>query len=186
MYICTGRFSAGLCVWLTTFISRKVPCKFRFCRFNWRFHRNRDNTMTSMLQKWGRRGQFLQLWSWTGSSWSKITGPSEWMSRKSWVCLLITAEQEAEKHTNPDRQRCRGKLTSRVLLRVEGRGGVGPKPHLHRVLRNERRKHYQFGLEWELQTRLHLHSPPQKRLKFNGSLVMCTSGSEMCPLKDNI
>lgn len=77
MYICTGRFSAGLRVWLTTFISRKVPCKFRFCRFNWRFHRNRDNTMTSMLEKWGQRGQFLQLWSWTGSSWSKVTGPSE-------------------------------------------------------------------------------------------------------------
>lgn len=74
MYICTGRFSAGLCVWLTTFISTKVPCKFRFCRFDWCFHRNRDNTMTSMLEKWGRRGQFLQLWSWIGSSWSKNHG----------------------------------------------------------------------------------------------------------------
>lgn len=87
MYICTGRFPAGLCVWLTTFISRKVPCKFRFCRFNWCFHRNRDDTMTSMLEKRGQCGHFLQFWSWIGSSLFKITGLSECLESGYWSQL---------------------------------------------------------------------------------------------------
>lgn len=70
-------FSTGLCVWLTTFISTKVPCKFKICWFYWRFHRNRENTMTSVLEKWGQSGRFLQLCSWICSSLFKLMGPSE-------------------------------------------------------------------------------------------------------------